>query len=106
MHSCLSYLKLFAQFSKPSRSIYLLSTRMSSENTFRIETDSFGEINVPCNKYYGANTARSLIHFNIGGASEVMPVISFRFFFFNSYIIFEEFILLNYSYRLLKHLEY
>jgi fumarate hydratase class II len=33
---------------------------------YRIETDSMGEIQVPTNKYYGAQTARSLIHFNIG----------------------------------------
>ena len=41
---------------------------------FRIERDSFGDILVPADKYYGANTERSLIHFNIGGASEKMPV--------------------------------
>jgi len=35
---------------------------------FRIETDSMGEIQVPADRYYGAQTARSLIHFKIGGA--------------------------------------
>ena len=34
---------------------------------FRIETDSMGEIQVPTNKYYGAQTARSLMYFKIGG---------------------------------------
>jgi len=34
---------------------------------YRIETDSMGEIQVPDDKYYGAPTARSLIHFKIGG---------------------------------------
>jgi len=34
---------------------------------FRIETDSMGEIKVPMNKYYGAQTARSLMNFKIGG---------------------------------------
>ncbi|MCL6098152.1 MAG: class II fumarate hydratase [Bacteroidetes bacterium] len=34
---------------------------------FRIETDSMGEIKVPVNKYYGAQTARSLMNFKIGG---------------------------------------
>jgi hypothetical protein len=53
--------------------------RMSSSNIqaltgFRVESDTFGEINVPAHKYYGANTARSLIHFNIGGETERMPV--------------------------------
>lgn len=38
---------------------------------FRIETDSMGEIQVPSDRYYGAQTARSLIHFKIG--SERMP---------------------------------
>ena len=32
----------------------------------RIETDSMGEIEVPADKYWGAQTQRSLIHFNIG----------------------------------------
>lgn len=40
----------------------------------RVETDSFGDILVPSDKYYGANTARSLIHFKIGGPSEQMPI--------------------------------
>ncbi len=34
---------------------------------FRIETDSMGEMKVPTNKYYGAQTARSLMNFKIGG---------------------------------------
>ena len=38
---------------------------------FRTENDSFGEINVPSDKYYGAQTARSLINFSIG--EEIMP---------------------------------
>lgn len=42
--------------------------------SFRAETDSFGEIQVPADKYYGANTARSIINFNIGGPSERMPL--------------------------------
>ncbi|MCA1850401.1 MAG: class II fumarate hydratase, partial [Acidobacteria bacterium] len=32
----------------------------------RVETDSMGEIEVPSDKYYGAQTQRSLKHFNIG----------------------------------------
>src|SRR5256885_11713108 len=32
----------------------------------RVETDSMGGIEVPSAKYYGAQTQRSLIHFNIG----------------------------------------
>ena len=37
----------------------------------RIESDSMGKIAVPCDRYYGAQTARSLIHFDIG--RETMP---------------------------------
>ena len=37
----------------------------------RTETDSMGEIEVPAHFYYGAQTARSLIHFDIG--TETMP---------------------------------
>jgi len=32
----------------------------------RIETDSMGEIEVPAEHYWGAQTQRSLIHFSIG----------------------------------------
>jgi fumarate hydratase class II len=32
----------------------------------RVETDSMGEIEVPADKYWGAQTQRSLLHFNIG----------------------------------------
>jgi fumarate hydratase class II len=39
--------------------------------SYRIETDSMGEIKVPANCYYGAQTARSLIHFRI--CCERMP---------------------------------
>ncbi len=34
---------------------------------FRIESDTMGEIKVPSDKYYGAQTARSLMNFKIGG---------------------------------------
>ena len=37
----------------------------------RTETDSMGAIEVPVDRYYGAQTARSLIHFAIG--RDVMP---------------------------------
>ncbi len=38
---------------------------------FRIESDSMGLIRVPADRYYGAQTARSLTHFAIG--ADVMP---------------------------------
>jgi len=39
---------------------------------FRVESDSMGTINVPSDKYYGAQTARSLLNFKIG--TEKMPL--------------------------------
>ncbi|MFT7002844.1 MAG: fumarate hydratase class II [Sulfurimonas sp.] len=39
--------------------------------TFRVESDSFGELKVPSDMYYGAQSARSLINFPIG--IETMP---------------------------------
>jgi fumarate hydratase, class II len=38
----------------------------------RIETDSLGEIQVPANRYWGAGTQRSLVHFAIG--DDLMPL--------------------------------
>jgi fumarate hydratase class II len=35
--------------------------------SYRIEKDTMGEIKVPTDKYYGAQTARSLMNFKIGG---------------------------------------
>lgn len=39
----------------------------------RIESDTFGELKVPADKYYGAQTMRSVLNFPIGGPSERMP---------------------------------
>jgi fumarate hydratase class II len=42
----------------------------------RVESDSMGKIEVPADKYYGAQSARSLIHFDIGDGvwpRDVMP---------------------------------
>ncbi len=40
----------------------------------RTETDSFGPIAVPADRYWGAQTQRSLENFRIGGESERMPL--------------------------------
>jgi fumarate hydratase class II len=42
------------------------SEKSTSPAGVRIETDSMGEIEVPADKYWGAQTQRSLIHFDIG----------------------------------------
>ena len=39
---------------------------MADKQTFRTETDSMGPIEVPAEHYWGAQTERSLHHFNIG----------------------------------------
>jgi fumarate hydratase class II len=41
----------------------------------RIETDSFGPLDVPSDKYYGAQTARSLINFPIGTETMAKPIV-------------------------------
>ncbi|XP_076314160.1 fumarate hydratase, mitochondrial-like isoform X1 [Tachypleus tridentatus] len=50
------------------------SSVICKEVDFRIETDTFGELEVPVDKYYGAQTMRSMMNFNIGGQSEKMPL--------------------------------
>ena len=47
-------------------------TKLAKDSQYRIEIDSMGEIKVPADKYYGAQTARSLVHFTIG--HEHMPI--------------------------------
>jgi len=42
-----------------------------SSTPTRTESDSMGKIEVPIDRYYGAQTARSLIHFAIG--KDLMP---------------------------------
>jgi len=45
------------------------------EQAYRIEADTFGELKVPAEKYYGAQTLRSVMNFPIGDrASERMPL--------------------------------
>ena len=41
----------------------------------RIETDSFGPIEVPAHRYWGAQTQRSLQNFKIGGERMPLPVV-------------------------------
>lgn len=41
---------------------------------FRVESDSMGDIQIPANYYWGAQTQRSLQNFSIGGVSSRMPL--------------------------------
>ena len=53
-----------------------LSTSASRlDQAYRVEADTFGELKVPAEKYYGAQTLRSVMNFPIGDrASERMPL--------------------------------
>ena len=51
---------------------------MQAATTTRTETDSMGPIEVPTDRYYGAQTARSLLHFAIG--HDTMPRAMIRAF--------------------------
>ena len=44
----------------------IASEKSTSPVEARVETDSMGEIEVPADRYWGAQTQRSLIHFDIG----------------------------------------
>ena len=48
-----------------------MSIQSAEHKNVRIETDSMGEIDVRADRYWGAQTERSLLHFNIG--FDVMP---------------------------------
>ncbi len=49
----------------------MATTTAEPATRMRIESDSMGKIEVPANVYWGAQTQRSLIHFNIG--RDTMP---------------------------------
>lgn len=40
---------------------------------YRVERDTFGELRVPADRYWGAQTQRSLQNFDIGGPAERLP---------------------------------
>lgn len=47
------------------------------QSDFRVEKDTFGELKVPSDKLYGAQTLRSVMNFPIGDEKEKMPVSCF-----------------------------
>lgn len=51
-----------------------MSAFRSFASQFREEQDTFGPIQVPADRYWGAQTQRSLQNFKIGGERERMPV--------------------------------
>jgi fumarate hydratase class II len=48
--------------------------------TFRIEKDTMGPVEVPAEKYWGAQTQRSINNFKIGGERNRMPIEIIRAF--------------------------
>jgi len=70
------HLSSFRAMANPlKQSTASLSTSASRlDQAYRIEADTFGELKVPVEKYYGAQTLRSVMNFPIGDrASERMP---------------------------------
>src|SRR5262249_45037097 len=55
----------------PRRMAMSEATQYAKSVPTRTESDSMGKIEVPMDRYYGAQTARSLIHFAIG--KDTMP---------------------------------
>ncbi|KAI8335394.1 fumarate hydratase precursor rhizopus oryzae [Chlamydoabsidia padenii] len=51
----------------------LFSAASAALQKFRSERDTFGDLQVPADRYWGAQTQRSLQNFDIGGARERMP---------------------------------
>jgi fumarate hydratase class II len=60
----------------PVRKSLRVSGAPFDEGTFRIETDSLGEVKVPLTRLWGAQTQRSLEHFSIG--NDLMPIEVYR----------------------------
>lgn len=56
------------------------STAAQNAGGYRVERDTMGEVQVPNNVYWGAQTQRSLQNFKIGGPAERMPMEVIRAF--------------------------
>src|SRR5256886_17285198 len=63
---------LLLESEQPSKELPMSEAAKTAASTpTRVESDSMGKIEVPADRYYGAQTARSLIHFAIG--KDTMP---------------------------------
>ncbi|KAG8219915.1 L-Aspartase-like protein [Butyriboletus roseoflavus] len=54
-------------------SLRLFSTSTRLTMSYRQERDTFGDLQVPADRYWGAQTQRSLQNFDIGGPTERLP---------------------------------
>merc|ERR1719389_1355638 len=77
MQSSLSHLKGqvgLLTVARNNRIPYQSIRLFASAQKFRQEADTFGPIQVPADRYWGAQTQRSLQNFKIGGERERMPL--------------------------------
>lgn len=58
----------------------IFSLQKADKVEYRLERDTFGELKVPSDKYYGAQTLRSVMNFPIGDSFERMPVMNYNYF--------------------------
>ncbi|XP_029668854.1 probable fumarate hydratase, mitochondrial [Formica exsecta] len=56
-----------------STSIVTMNNKEQTCKSYRVEKDSFGEMKVPADKYYGIQTLRAIINFPIGDTFERIP---------------------------------
>lgn len=68
--SSASHFRTLPELLKPLSFSFSTTTKMTG---VRKESDTFGELEVPDDKYYGAQTVRSVMNFPIGGPTERMP---------------------------------
>ncbi|KAG6820379.1 hypothetical protein H0H93_001350 [Arthromyces matolae] len=71
--AALSRVVLYPRPAGPKSCIRLFSTSQMSKQQYRTEKDTFGDLEVPADRYWGAQTQRSLQNFDIGGPSERLP---------------------------------
>ena len=70
-----SLLKSLSSGNSSAAAVKTIARMASSGGGHRIEADTFGELQVPNEKYYGAQTLRSVMNFPIGDRqSERMPL--------------------------------
>jgi fumarate hydratase class II len=65
---------MLSAIGKASASARMTVQAARAASTFRVESDSIGEVKVDDSKYWGAQTQRSLENFPIGGDRERMPM--------------------------------
>ncbi|KAF5375078.1 hypothetical protein D9758_000155 [Tetrapyrgos nigripes] len=65
---------VYLRLGTPQARLRLFSTTMAAKSQqFRVEKDTFGDLQVPADRYWGAQTQRSLQNFDIGGPAERLP---------------------------------